>query len=226
MRRLPLALTLLCIAMFGVSRVTGATSLDPGSYSAPIRVACVGASITAGGGADPGKGYANDLQALLGKKWAISNFGVGGATVMNVGKLPYSSTPAFKAAHVLQPNVVVILLGTNDTKPANWVHRSEYETDAKALIESFKVLASHPRVYFCRLPPVIAPGNYGINPANLEAELPLIDQVAKEEHIETIDVHSPLVGKPELFHDRIHPDNAGAAIIAQTVAQALTRKSS
>jgi len=226
MRNLSLALALSFVTMVGGPRFAGAAPVDASAYPAPIRVACVGASITAGHGADPGKGYSDDLQALLGNKWAISNFGVSGATLMNVGKLPYSGTSAFKAAHDLQPDVVVILLGTNDTKPKNWAHIGEYDADAKALIDSFKVLASHPRIYLCRLPPVVAPGNYGINPVNLEAELPMIDQVAKEEDIDTIDVHSALVGKAEMFPDRIHPNNAGAAIIARTVAHALTGKSS
>ena len=222
----PLRPAFFLITLSGGCALVGAAPLDPSTSPAPIRVACVGASITEGRGADPGKGYSNDLQALLGNKWAVSNFGVSGSTVMNVGKLPYSSTPAYQAALDLQPNVVVILLGTNDTKPKNWAHRNEYDTDARALIESFKTLASHPRIYLCRLPPVIAPGNYGINSANLVAELPLIDQVAKEEGIDTVDVYSALVGKPEMFHDRVHPNNAGAAIIAQTVAEALVGKKS
>ena len=225
MRNLSLVLALSFVTMVGGPCLAGAAPLDPSAYPAPIRVACVGASITKGVGSDPGKGYSSDLQAILGNKWAVSNFGVSGATLMTVGKPPYVNTPAFKAAHDLQPNVVVILLGTNDAKPKNWAHRDEYDADGRAFIESFKNLPSQPHVYLCRLPPVIEPGNYGISPSNLEAELPLIDQLAKEEKIDTIDVHSALVGKPGMFHDRVHPNNVGAAIIAQTVAEALMGKS-
>jgi acyl-CoA thioesterase-1 len=202
-----------------------AAPIDSTSYPATIRVACVGASITQGHGATPGHGYSNDLQAILGSKWAVSNFGVSGTTMMRVGPHPYWNEKACQAAHDLQPDVVIILLGSNDTKPSIWAHHDEFVTDASAFIESFKSLASHPHIYFCRLPPVIPPGKYGINPANLQAELPMIDEVAKEEKIDTIDVYSALLPHPDLFPDHVHPNNAGAAIIAQTVAQALTGKS-
>ena len=207
-----------------VSRAQG-DPIDPAAYPAPIRVACVGASITQGHGADPGKGYTNDLQAILGPKWAVSNFGVSGTTMMRVGKHPYWNEKACQAAHDLQPDVVVILLGSNDTKPSVWVHHDEYVADAAAFIESFKTLASHPRVYICRLPPVTPPGRYGINPANLQEELPLIDEVARREKIDEIDVYSALLPYPDLLPDHVHPNNAGAAIIARTVGAALTGKS-
>jgi lysophospholipase L1-like esterase len=203
-----------------------ARPLDPASYPAPIRVACVGASITQGHGATPGMSYPDQLQRILGGKWKVSNFGVSGTTMMRAGKQPYWNEAACRAAHDLQPDAVVILLGTNDTKPWIWKNHAEYVADCRAFIESFKTLPSHPQVFLCRLPPVVAPGNYGINPANLQAELALIDQVGKDEGVDVVDVYSALLPHPALFVDRIHPNNAGAAIIAHTVARALTGQDS
>lgn len=217
----PSILSLLFTALVSTCAVNAAP-IDPAAYSKPIRVACVGASITQGRGATPGHGYTDDLQAMLGPKWAVSNFGVSGATMMRVGTHPYWNEKACQAAHDLQPDVVVILLGSNDTKPSVWPHRDQYPADARAFIESFKTLPSHPRVYLCRLPPVIEPGNYGINPAHLREELPMIDAVAKAENIDEIDVYTALLPHPDLFPDHVHPNNAGASIIAQTVKQAMT----
>jgi len=133
---------------------------------------------------------------------------------------------ACRAAHDWQPDAVVILLGTNDTRPWIWKNHAEYLADCRAFIESFKNLPSHPQVFICRLPPVVPPGNYGINPANLKEELTLIDQAAQDESIDVVDVYSALLPHPELFVDRIHPNNVGAAIIAHTVARALTGQDS
>jgi len=220
-------LGLICCAAAALLCVdTLAKPLDPAAYSAPIRVACVGASITQGHGATPGMSYPEQLQRILGSKWKVCNFGVSGTTMMRVGQHPYWNEAACRAAHDLQPNAVVILLGTNDTKPWIWQSHAEYVADCAAFVESFKNLPSHPQVFICRLPPVVPPGNYGINPANLEAELALIDQVAQDEKIDVVDVHSALLSQPGLFPDRIHPNNTGAAIIAHTVAKALTGQDS
>jgi lysophospholipase L1-like esterase len=201
----------------------GATPLDPANFSAPIKVACVGDSIAQGAGASPGHAYPDQLQALLGPKWMVKNFGVSGRTLLRKGDYPWSNEQAFKDAHALNPDVVVIMLGTNDTKPGNWAHRADYYGDYKDLIESFKVLPSKPHIWIVRPPPVPEPGNYGINETNMKVLLRKIDRLAKNEDVGEIDVHGALLSKPTLFPDRVHPNDAGAAVLAQTVASALTK---
>jgi lysophospholipase L1-like esterase len=200
------------------------TPIDPSHFTAPIRVACVGASITAGAGAAPHHSFPDQMQALLGPQWQVRNFGVSGRTVLKKGDHPYSNEKAFTAAQAYKPDVVIICLGSNDTKPKNWVHHDEFIADYKDLIATFQNLASKPRVYACRLPPVPPPGNYGINETNLDVELTMIDQAAAEQKADVIDMHAALVGHPELFVDRVHPNTAGAALMAQAAAKALTGK--
>ena len=60
------------------------------------------------------------LQKLVGKKYKSTDFGHSGATLLKKGNLPYWTTPQFKAATKFDPNIVIIMLGTNDTKPKNW----------------------------------------------------------------------------------------------------------
>ena len=189
----------------------------------PTRVACVGDSITAGAGAEPGKAYPIQLQAILGNTWEVKNFGVSGRTLLKKGDHPYWIEKAFTAAQAYQPNVVVIMLGTNDTKSQNWVHQDEFYADYKELVETFKNLASKPKVFICRPPPVPGAGRFGINEANLQLEIPMIDKLAAEEQVGVIDMHAALEGKPELQPDHVHPNTAGAAIMAQTVADAITK---
>ena len=49
---------------------------------------------------------------------------------MNSGNKPYQKSKQFRAALSSNPDVVVIMLGTNDTKPANWKNSADdYEVD-------------------------------------------------------------------------------------------------
>jgi lysophospholipase L1-like esterase len=227
MRRLSLIKALfvstLAVAALAACSRSATAPLDPANFSSPIKVACVGDSITQGAGASPGKSYPDQLQGLLGDKWVVKNFGVGGRTLLKKGDLPWWKEQAYKDSHDFNPDAVVIMLGTNDTKPQNWVHHDEFSADYKDLIESFKALPGKPHIWIVRPSPVPDPGNYGITEANLQQELPLIDQLAREENVGLIDVHSAMDGKPELFPDHVHPNDAGALLLAQTVARAISK---
>ena len=102
-----------------------------------VRVACVGDSITYGAGvANRGKNnYPKVLGGLLGAGYESRNFGVSGATLLKKGDLPYWRTGAFKAATEFKPHIVIIKLGTNDSKPQNWKHRAQYAVDLAALVD-------------------------------------------------------------------------------------------
>jgi len=207
------------LASFGLT----ALQADPNPSSATIRVACVGDSITHGSGAGPGKAYPTQLQEMLGTKYEVKNFGVSARTLLRKGDHPYWIEAAFKSAQDFQPNLVVIMLGTNDTKPQNWVHQDEFYNDYKDLVKTFQDLASKPRVFVCHPCPVPPPGNFGINEANVQIEIPLIDKLAQELHLGVIDIHAALDGKPELLPDHVHPNAEGARIMAETVSKEITK---
>jgi lysophospholipase L1-like esterase len=208
---------------FSLARAN-AESLQPAGSPATVRVACVGDSITQGVGAEPGKSYPSQLQALLGDGWTVKNFGVGGRTLLRKGDFPYWEEKAFRDAQEFQPNVVVLMLGTNDTKPQNWQFHDQFHDDYRDLVKTFRALPSKPRIYVCRPCPVPEPGNYGINEANVQREIPIIDQVAREGGATIIDIHAALEPHPELMPDRVHPNTAGAAILAATVAKVIAGK--
>jgi lysophospholipase L1-like esterase len=200
-----------------------ATPIDPASYKAPVKVACVGDSITQGNGAHGGYDYPSQLQRLLGDKWQVKNFGLWGRTLLKKGDSPYWVQPVFKDSHDFNPDVVIIMLGTNDTKSENWPHRDEFYADYKDLVDSYKNLPGKPRVFVCLPCPGPGPGASGINEANVLLEIPIITKVATDENVDLIDMHTPLVGK-KLQPDNIHPNDAGAALLAQAAANALTGK--
>lgn len=201
--------------------LAGASAASP-QEGGKIRVACVGDSITYGACvADRANNcYPAVLGKLLGDRYEVRNFGVSGSTLLRKGDKPYWKETAFTQATDFAPHIVVIKLGTNDTKPQNWKHRDEIEADARALVRHFKQLGSKPRV-FLALPVPVLKTNYGINEEGVAQEIPVFRKVAKEEGAGLIDLHSA-VAAPELFDkDGVHPNAAGAKKIAETVHAAL-----
>jgi lysophospholipase L1-like esterase len=199
--------------------------VDTARYAKPIRMACVGDSNTEGYGLKhPGaESYPAQLQQMLNKQdWLVRNFGVSATTLLNHGDRPYQRTPAFQQALAFNPDVVVIMLGTNDTKPVNWVHVDQFADDYRNLVAQFQALPSHPRVFICHPILVAAEGKWGINEPNVQAELPKIDQVARETGAGVIDLHAVLRGHEALLPDHVHPTAEGARLLAAAVDQALT----
>ena len=113
----------------------------------PIKVACIGDSITQGVGADRGQSYPDQLQTLLGEKYKVGNFGVSARTLLQKGDFPYRKEKKYQEALKMLPNIVIIMLGTNDTKPQNWKYEAEFVGDYRDLIKSFQALPSKPKVY-------------------------------------------------------------------------------
>jgi lysophospholipase L1-like esterase len=199
-------------------------SLMTARAAEPIKVACVGDSITQGAGAKSGQSYPSQLQALLGDGYKVGNFGVSGRTLLKKGDFPYWKEKKYQDALAMEPAIVVIMLGTNDTKPQNWKFEAEFDADYRELVKSFQSLKSKPKVFVCRPVPVPAKGNYGINEENIQKEIPRVDALAKELGCVVIDMHAALVKTPELLPDRVHPNTAGAGEMAKAAAKAIAGK--
>jgi acyl-CoA thioesterase I len=219
LRLLPLVPALLA---FHASAQLPSSPMASATPAAPIRVACVGDSITAGLGSAPGIPYPGQLQQLLGDQWNVQNFGVSGRTLLRKGDFPYWNEKAYQNAKAFNPNIVVIMLGTNDTKPQNWKYHSNFLTDYRALVKSFLSLPSKPKVFICRPCPVKGHGNWGISESNVRKEIPLIDQLAKELNLGVIDMHAAVSEK--YLPDNVHPNSDGAAQMAAAVYKAITGK--
>ena len=155
----------------------------------------------------------------------MHNYGVNGATLLKKGDKPYWKLRAFEEATKFDPNVVIIKLGTNDTKPQNWGKAGdEYEADLRAMIAHFQKLSSKPSIYLC-LPAPVYQTRWGINEKTVKsAVIPVILKVAKETNLTVIDLYQALSNKPEMFPDKIHPNAAGARMMAKTIFAILKKK--
>lgn len=203
-------------------------SAQPAVPSSPekIRVACVGDSITFGAGIENREknGYPAQMQALLGSSYDVRNFGVSGRTMLKQGDYPYEKEDACKQALAFNPNLVVIALGTNDSKPQNWKFKSAFADDTRALIASFRARPDRPRVLLC-LPMPAFQIRWDINETVIKDEIiPILRQVAFDTGAELVDLHTAFLGKGAWFPDNIHPNTDGAARMAQVIGGAIAFK--
>ena len=199
----------------------------------PTHVACVGDSITYGyASSNPAtKSYPANLQTLFGASVQVKNFGRNSATLLSApfGDVPYVDQPEYTAAGSFVSGAgvsavvdVIIMLGTNDSKPQNWApsgkpkNDQQFLKDYRAMVEHFSALTPKPLV-FLALP--LATGNgpcCAIDGTVIHDQiLPLIKQVASEKNLPTIDLNTPTTGHPEYFGDGVHPTDAAYALVAQ-----------
>ena len=190
-----------------------------------LRVACVGNSITYGHGIAHRStdSYPAVLQQLLGQGYQVRNYGFSGRTCLLKGDYPYMKETMYREALEWHPDIVIIKLGTNDSKPQNWKFQADFPKDLNLMVRRFKKLPSKPKVYLCY--PAKAYGSaWNISDSIIHyGVIPYVKRVAKANRLPIIDVYSATSGMPALFPDGIHPNEAGAKIIAETVAKALTR---
>ena len=208
-----------------------------------IRVACIGNSITDGSGIDMASmhGYPASLQQLLGKEYWVKNFGVSGRTMLNKGDRPYMKEMAWRDALAFRPDVVVIKLGTNDSKPQNWQHSAEFKQDLVQMLTELcpelgqlpknkkkraKALAEvKTKIFLCTPIPAFK-STWNINDSVIvNGVIPIQQEVAKEYGLQVIDLHT-LFGNDSnmMVPDGIHPNEKGARRMAEIIADALKKE--
>ena len=150
----------------GLGCVALASWLAGSARAATItKVACVGDSIT------QLSGWPDMLGARLGAAYTSTNYGVSGTTLLKKGDAPYWATPAFTQSHAANPDIVVIMLGTNDSKPFNYEkHPDDFIPDYKAIIAAFRAVNPKVKIY-AALPVPAFPENYGIRDSVIVAKI-------------------------------------------------------
>lgn len=211
-------------------------------YSHATNVACVGNSITEGYGIWGDKKYPDHLQEMLGDSYSVTNFGVSsmtfaGATIKaGDNSASYWKTEKFKAALNSSPDIVVIELGTNDSKffMANddtqgiynynygQCEKSQLYTDYEALIDTFAHLPTNPEI-FATLQPYSNNLEWAIMDSAIVNQInPIIKETAIKKGVNIIDLHT-LFKTPEWFlSDSVHPNAQGAQELAKIVNKYIT----
>ena len=190
----------------------------------PIKIAIVGNSITEGNGVNPSRdAYPVQLGLYLGDNYQVGNFGVSGRTMLKKGDYPIWAESLFQDALAFEPDILIILLGTNDSKPQNWdLYGEEFDDDYLAMIDTFSVGGKNPEVWACLPPPAFAV-QFSIRDSVIVNEvIPSIEQVIAQRQLKSVDFYMPFIGHNEYFPDAIHPNATGHNIMAKILYEALT----
>ena len=198
-----------------------------GIIQAQTKVACIGNSITYGYGLTYNQNYPTKLQNLLGtSKYTVENDGVNSTTMIKNGNPSYWKNGRLPQVFSFQPKIVILKLGTNDTKPENWdLHYKEFKTDYLAMVDTLAGMASKPRIFVVLPVPVFnnpVAISWGIRDSVIKKEMPIISQIATERNLIVIDCNTPLLPFAKYFTvDGVHPDSSGADTIAHIVYRAI-----
>jgi sialidase-1 len=186
----------------------------------PVRVACIGDSITFGAGiSDTNQTYPARLQALLGTEFDVRNFGKSGATVTRDSfsgtARGYLKQVEHTNALAFEPDIVICNLGINDVSTFADAQRQHLVRDYREIIAAYRALATAPRfILWQPLAPLHQGQTYHRQPVVTEVNN-LIRQVADVSGIDVMDMNAPLAGHSDWFPDRLHPNAAGAQRMAE-----------
>ena len=198
----------------------------------PIKIACIGNSITYGARVENREhnAFPAQLQSMLGDGYEVGNFGVSGTTLLKEGDRPYWDTDAYKEALDFDPDIVFIKLGTNDSKIQNRVHLDRFEENYVDLIMSFKS-----RNLAARIILLLPVPSFNTDPAKQDSTkiwgpvikdriLPMTQNVAYNTKSEVVDLYQLFIDRPGLLPDRVHPSSLGATIIAKRLYETVIQK--
>ncbi len=191
-----------------------------------IKIACIGDSITFGFGVLFFRrlySYPAILAKVLGNNYTTLNYGASGRTLLNFGNKPYYKTNFLKASLKQKPNIVIIMLGTNDSKLINW-NKTEYEKQYLYLIKKYKSMLKSSKIYIM-IPPKSfnkVKNNTHIRNKIIKNEIkPIIKNIAEKADVKVINLYKLTKDNPNWFIDGIHPNKTGNIAIANHIAKAI-----
>lgn len=192
------------------------------------RVACIGDSLTYGHSWH-NQSYPVYLQEALGETVEVRNFGVNGSAVTNRNesnyKLKYDTLQEYTDSLAFQPDIVVILLGSNDGY--NWTGSAPtFEEEYTKLINSYLDNGAQ-HIVLVTSPPTLKNNAFNIQDSVLNAEVcPRQRAIAHQLGLPLVDARVAFEGMDSyesLFRpgDGVHFSVEGAQFVAQLVANTL-----
>lgn len=210
----------------GMSGIANTTEAKEGQ----IKIACAGDSTTYGHGISgwPKNNYPTVLQNLLGDGYHVNNYGVSSFAVQESADRSYRTLPHYQESLTYDADFVVFMMGSNDSKPENWKGAEAFRTDLLTLLDSY----GDAEIILCTLPSAFflegqteGVTEHDIQPLIVDEIAQITHEVAAERGYTLVDIHSLTAQHPEWFaKDGVHPNNEGAAAIAQEIYSTLIGK--
>lgn len=186
------------------------------------KIICVGDSLTYSQGVIGSRkinSYPAILAKLLGDEYQVWNYGLSNRTLLSSGDMSYGKETFAKKSLHEDASIVLIMLGSNDSKPRNW-NRKQFEEEYIAFIKKYQSLKSVPKVYVM-LPTRVFRKSQKDKVCNdrilTEEVIPVITYAAEQTGVELIDLYSLTKDHPEWYVDRLHPNAEGNRAIAEKI---------
>lgn len=206
------------------------------TLSAQTKIACLGDSITYGARLPERANHSYPAQlAALRPKDEVRNFGIGGATLLLLADRPLVATDSFATAIAWQPDVAIVMLGTNDTcqnqRRRNWEHHADLAANAQLICR--RLLAANPDVRIVlTTPPAMFADQKGLEAARRKdlqtraLRLPYIARALQSvanrtphDHIDYLELRNTLQARHVV--DGVHPNPFGQERIARRIDELL-----
>ncbi len=193
------------------------------------RIACVGDSITYGAGVEKTRrqeAWPALWQRSLGDGFQVLNYGVCSATLQREGDFAYRRFGFLPRMKRARPELIVLMLGTNDTKPRNW-DEARFARELEELVRELTELPWPHRVALLAPPkafPAEATGviAYEIDNARIRDVIrPLIFSVGERRGLPVVDLYALTEAHPEYFDDGVHPNAPGNRALAEEIRRAV-----
>ncbi|MCM1289237.1 MAG: GDSL-type esterase/lipase family protein [Corallococcus sp.] len=194
-------------------------------------IACIGASITEGAGADNfyTESYPAQLQRRMGADYNVINFGNSGKTVREDLTDDSGNSVAWLAQYQWQgvqkivPDMAILNIGTNDSKSTNQPV-STTETFKQAydhLLDELLKVNPQMEIYICTVPTAYT-NIWGISEENINTIIaPVQREIASERDFTLIDLYEYSKNKSLLFGDGVHPNTHGYTMFVDIIEEVL-----
>jgi len=195
-------------------------------------IACIGASITEGAGANNfyTESYPAQLQQRLGANYNVINFGNSGKTVRedltdgNDNSVAWLAQYQWQGVQKVVPDMAILNIGTNDSKTSNEPLSTfeSFKTAYNHLLDELLTVNPQMEIYICTVPTAYT-NIWGISEENINQIIaPVQREIATERGFTLIDLYEYSKNKSLLFGDGVHPNTHGYTMFVDIIEEVLT----
>ena len=143
-------------------------------------------------------------------------------TLLKNGDFPYWRQAQYEQSLEWNPDIVVIMLGTNDSKTFNWVHADAFVPDFTEFVRSYQEIDSQPRVLLATPTPLFGDDLAPFDSKVMSQQIaPAIREVSRQLECEVVEFHDRMLALKALFPDGVHPDAPGTSVMAAILFDAM-----
>lgn len=161
------------------------------------------------------------------KKYRIGNFGVEGAAVQKKSKKPYTKEERYESSTEYKADLVVMMLGTNDTTEENWTDIDTFQKDYQSLIKGYQDLKSSPEIWLVTPPMIQSDGSTEMEERakRVEEIKNAIETIGEKNKLTVLDLYSYSQKHPEWYQeDGVRLNKDGALAVADMVGDCIINK--